>query len=442
MSSVLFKRLAPQFAANGAARQRFLREAQAAAAVVHEHVMAIHGVSQSQDNPYLVMPYIRGPSLQKRLAEHGPLHIRELLRIGMQVASGLAAAHAQGLIHRDVKPANILLEDGVDRVVLTDFGLARAVDDIRLTRTDVLMSGDPRPSGPAGTTAVEGNKKSAEERAGGQAAAEPAPAAAPQPSGSQQKFRSAQEAFGVGIAFYNSKNFQAARAPLEAALQMADEDEFRLKVYEALLPAYRAIPEFEPFQTAAEFIITHSPRDAQRSLTRRAFLSFAFNRGQLDNLVCLEYQGSRCRLAEGWQQGTGSAAGTESRSSGAGGPQRSAGAFLPSEPGRSSDGGRASRQSRRPLSDSVGKDQHRRLSQGNSGVAPTSPRGGVEDEIAAANGDLPILHDNKQAVPRRPYAGSRFPAACRVRLPDFDPYRLASLLKYWHAQKWDRLPAR
>ena len=396
--------------------------------------MAIHGVSQSQDNPYLVMPYIRGPSLQKRLAEHGPLQIRELLRIGMQVASGLAAAHAQGLIHRDVKPANILLEDGVDRVVLTDFGLARAVDDVRLTRTDVLigtpqymspeqvrdeaidyradlfslgsvlyeactgrpafhaatsygvlrkindeqprpvrelnpdipewfagivtrllqkdpdhrfasaaevaallrqclahveqphlvelpqqltsdrprpshsrhrrilmsvvavlvlssliglvmMSGDRQPSSPAGPNAVEPDQKTGEEGAEGPAAGEQSTAAAPQPSGSQQKFRSADEAFRVGIAFYNSKNFQAARAPLEAALQLADDDEFRLKVYEALLPAYRDIPEFEPFQTAAEFIITHSPRDAQRSLTRRAFLSFAFNRGQLDNLI-------------------------------------------------------------------------------------------------------------------------------------------------------------
>src|SRR4029450_2061637 len=69
----------------------------------------------------------------------GRLPIRELLRIGMQVATGLAAAHAQGLIHRDIKPANILLESGVDRVRITDFGLARAVDDIRLTRSDLLL---------------------------------------------------------------------------------------------------------------------------------------------------------------------------------------------------------------------------------------------------------------------------------------------------------------
>jgi serine/threonine protein kinase len=136
---VAIKMLAPLISAGAASRQRFLREAQAAAAVVHEHVVAIHGISQWQDAPYLVMEYVRGESLQKRLASRGPLPIRELLRIGMQVAAGLAAAHAQGLIHRDIKPANILLESGVDRVRITDFGLARAVDDIRLTRSDLLL---------------------------------------------------------------------------------------------------------------------------------------------------------------------------------------------------------------------------------------------------------------------------------------------------------------
>src|SRR5262245_16256414 len=136
---VAIKLLAPVFSASGSSRQRFLREAQSAAAVVHEHVVAIHGISQWQDTPYLVMDYVRGESLQKRLADRGALPIRELLRIGHQVAAGLAAAHAQGLIHRDIKPANILMETDVDRVRITDFGLARAVDDIRLTRTDMLL---------------------------------------------------------------------------------------------------------------------------------------------------------------------------------------------------------------------------------------------------------------------------------------------------------------
>ena len=65
------------------------------------------------------MPYVRGPSLQRRLNDAGPLAVVEILRVGMQVAAGLAAAH-EGLVHRDVKPANILLADGIERVKLTD----------------------------------------------------------------------------------------------------------------------------------------------------------------------------------------------------------------------------------------------------------------------------------------------------------------------------------
>ncbi|MBC7853204.1 MAG: serine/threonine protein kinase, partial [Pirellulaceae bacterium] len=140
---VAIKMLLPHLAASGAARKRFAREAQAAAAVVHDHVMAIHNVSEWQGVPYLVMPYGRGVSLQRRLSDKGPLEVREILRIGMQTAAGLAAAHAQGLVHRDVKPANILLDDGVERVTLTDFGLARAVDDASLTRHGTL-AGTPQ----------------------------------------------------------------------------------------------------------------------------------------------------------------------------------------------------------------------------------------------------------------------------------------------------------
>ena len=105
--------------------------------------MAIHCVAEWQGTPYLVMPYERGVSLQKRIHDQGPLELREILRIGMQTAAGLAAAHAQGLVHRDVKPANILLDEGVERVTLTDFGLARAVDDASLTRNGVL-AGTPQ----------------------------------------------------------------------------------------------------------------------------------------------------------------------------------------------------------------------------------------------------------------------------------------------------------
>lgn len=140
---VAIKVLAPHLAQNSLARKRFAREAQAAAAVVHPNVLAIHQVQPGGKLPFLVMPLVAGESLAERLKTEGVLQLKEILRIGMQAASGLAAAHEQGLVHRDVKPANILLEKGVERAVLTDFGLARAADDVTLTRWGVI-AGTPQ----------------------------------------------------------------------------------------------------------------------------------------------------------------------------------------------------------------------------------------------------------------------------------------------------------
>ena len=81
--------------------------------------------------------------MAERLAAKGTLELKEILRIGMQAAAGLAAAHEQGLVHRDVKPANILLEKGVERAVLTDFGLACAADDVALTQWGII-AGTPQ----------------------------------------------------------------------------------------------------------------------------------------------------------------------------------------------------------------------------------------------------------------------------------------------------------
>ncbi|MEX2172873.1 MAG: serine/threonine-protein kinase [Pirellulaceae bacterium] len=140
---VAIKVLSPTLATSGAARKRFAREAQAAAAVLHENVIAIHRVADAHDLPYLVMPYVGGMSLQKRIDDEGPLPLVAILRISRQIAAGLAAAHAQGLVHRDIKPANILLERGVERVTITDFGLARAADDGSVTKTG-FIAGTPQ----------------------------------------------------------------------------------------------------------------------------------------------------------------------------------------------------------------------------------------------------------------------------------------------------------
>jgi serine/threonine-protein kinase len=140
---VAIKVLAPQLAASAAARSRFAREARAAAAVVHDNVIAIHAVDSFNGLPYLVMPCITGRSLQERVERDGPMQAKEVLRVGMQAALGLAAAHEQGLVHRDIKPSNILLENGVERVKLSDFGLARAVDDASQTQSG-LIAGTPQ----------------------------------------------------------------------------------------------------------------------------------------------------------------------------------------------------------------------------------------------------------------------------------------------------------
>ena len=131
---VAIKVLSPNLTGNDKARRRFAREARAAAAVLHPNVIPIHSVSNDENLSYLVMAYVQGGSLQTRLDQQGPFPVEEVLRIGTQIASGLAASHSQGLVHRDIKPENVLLEGDVDRVTITDFGLARAVDDNSLTQ--------------------------------------------------------------------------------------------------------------------------------------------------------------------------------------------------------------------------------------------------------------------------------------------------------------------
>ena len=135
---VAIKVLSAELASTSPARKRFLREARSAAAIRHDNIVAIHAVEE-EPIPYLVMEYIPGKTLQQFLDAHGPLDVTDTLRLSQQMASGLAAAHAQGLIHRDIKPSNILLEDGIQRKVkISDFGLARAADDASMTQSGTI----------------------------------------------------------------------------------------------------------------------------------------------------------------------------------------------------------------------------------------------------------------------------------------------------------------
>ena len=108
--TVAIKAMLPTLAASASAGKRFLREAQAMAAVEHDHIVRIYQVDEDRGVPFLAMEFLKGEPLDERLKRDGKLPLAEVLRIGREIAEGLAAAHATGLIHRDIKPANIWLE--------------------------------------------------------------------------------------------------------------------------------------------------------------------------------------------------------------------------------------------------------------------------------------------------------------------------------------------
>jgi tRNA A-37 threonylcarbamoyl transferase component Bud32/predicted hydrocarbon binding protein len=130
-------------AGDQAARRRFLRESRATAAVEHPHVVTIYHVGEDASLgglPYIVMQWLRGSTLAAYRAREGRLLLKEIMRIGRQIAEGLAAAHDRGLIHRDIKPDNIFLEGEANSVKIIDFGLARDVSDDR-SMAQVTMDG-------------------------------------------------------------------------------------------------------------------------------------------------------------------------------------------------------------------------------------------------------------------------------------------------------------
>jgi Tol biopolymer transport system component len=150
--SVAIKILAPEIAADPAARSRFEREARAVAALDHPHICGLHDVGESDGTHYLVMPLVEGQTLAARL-EKGPLPIDQALTIATQIADALDKAHRQGIVHRDLKPANIMLTKGggsstsSPQAKLLDFGLAK----LRPPGGPISMSGIERAETTSGT---------------------------------------------------------------------------------------------------------------------------------------------------------------------------------------------------------------------------------------------------------------------------------------------------
>ena len=137
-----------------AAYQQALREARTVARLNHPNIVTIYDVAEDDGHLWIVMELIPSGSLADRLAAHGPMTALRAARLGQQLLSALAAVHAAGVLHRDVKPSNVLLAPGEpgdgldDRAVLTDFGISRTEDDSRITETNMVM-------GSAGYTAPE-----------------------------------------------------------------------------------------------------------------------------------------------------------------------------------------------------------------------------------------------------------------------------------------------
>ena len=122
--------------------ERTLREARSAARLTHPGIVTVHDVVEEDGRPWIVMEFVRAPSLQEVIDGEGRLPVTRVADIGAQMLAALRVAHASGVLHRDVKPANVLLDaraDGSARVVITDFGIARIDGDATLTQTGLVL---------------------------------------------------------------------------------------------------------------------------------------------------------------------------------------------------------------------------------------------------------------------------------------------------------------
>src|SRR5215210_3560499 len=126
---VAIKILPTHLARDTTARDRFVREARTAAGLSHPHIVPIHRVGEASGFVFFVMSYVEGETLGERLRTRGPLPPTEATRVLREVAWALAYAHGRGIVHRDVKPDNIMLEAGTGRALVTDFGIAHGGRD-------------------------------------------------------------------------------------------------------------------------------------------------------------------------------------------------------------------------------------------------------------------------------------------------------------------------
>ena len=133
------KVIAPEFAHDDDFRARFLREARLAASLDHPHVIPVYDAGEVGGVLFIAMRYVQGSTLQQVLGDAGPLPVAETVRVAEQVGSALDAAHAAGLVHRDVKPANVLLAEPDGHVYLCDFGLAKPMSSASTTRTGFFL---------------------------------------------------------------------------------------------------------------------------------------------------------------------------------------------------------------------------------------------------------------------------------------------------------------
>ena len=135
---VAIKVLRLDFRQNDDAMRRFRREALSATQLTHPNIVGVYDVGQSQEMNYIVMEYVEGTDLKDYVRQRGALHPIEAVRIMMQIVSAIAAAHQNRIIHRDIKPQNILI-DREGNVKITDFGIAVALSDTSLTQTNTLL---------------------------------------------------------------------------------------------------------------------------------------------------------------------------------------------------------------------------------------------------------------------------------------------------------------